>query len=227
MERDFAEDLDDLICAPNLQNFENYKDVALVIFGVWILVAVIVYLVANFLVQSSPSPVNPPITEINETKPVISTDNEAKINKNEEIKVVKQEFIHEPVEDFVIKPYIEEKIEAPKCLGSDLEAVAWIETCLENIYGSTVLRTCLVDLWLDSMTKYIRTLDTEEDLELSFEGVLPNERNLKIINLVTQVHPSDNMVSLKYVLVSLVIISVDSWTLRNALEKLVLMSAHS
>ena len=197
MERDFAEDLDDLICAPNLQNFENYKDVALVIFGVWILVAVIVYLVAHYLVQSTPV-----TNEIND-KSVTALKENGTTNviencaKNEDIKVTKQEFIHEPVEDIVIKPYIEEKIEAPKCLGSDLEAVAWIETCFENIYGSTVLRTCLVDLWLDSMTKYIRTLDTEEDLELSFEGVLPNERNLKIINLVTQVHPSDNMVSPK------------------------------
>ena len=86
-------------------------------------------------------------------------------------------------------------MEVPKSLGSDLEAVSWIDTCLANIFGSTVLRTCLVDLWLDSMSKYIRTLDTEEDLELYFEGVLPNERNVKITNLVTQVHPSDNMVN--------------------------------
>ena len=110
----------------------------------------------------------------------------------------KKEVLTKKVEqEILFKPYIEDTLEVPKSIGSDLEAVSWIDTCLANIFGSTVLRTCLVDLWLDSMSKYIRTLDTEEDLELYFEGVLPNERNVKITNLVTQVHPSDNMV--KYI----------------------------
>ena len=193
MERDFAEDLDDVICAPNFNTFENYQDVAIVVFGAWILVAIIVYLVANFLLQNSNA-----VTEV-DTSPEKVQENPEKVQDNEEklIEVVKEVLTKKVEQEILFKPYIEDTLEVPKSLGSDLEAVSWIDTCLANIFGSTVLRTCLVDLWLDSMSKYIRTLDTEEDLELYFEGVLPNERNVKITNLVTQVHPSDNMV--KYI----------------------------
>ena len=120
-----------------------------------------------------------------------------KVQEIQEDKKVEKEVVIQkvPEPEILFRPYIEDTVDVPKSLGSDLEAVSWIDTCLANIFGSTVLRTCLVDLWLDSMSKYIRTLDTEEDLELYFEGVLPNERNVKITNLVTQVHPSDNMVN--------------------------------
>ena len=187
MERDFAEDLDDVICAPNFNTFESYQDVAIVVFGLWILVAIIVYLVANFLLQNSNS-----VTVATE----VDTSPE-KVQEIQEDKKVEKEVVIQkvPEPEILFRPYIEDTLDVPKSLGSDLEAVSWIDTCLANIFGSTVLRTCLVDLWLDSMSKYIRTLDTEEDLELYFEGVLPNERNVKITNLVTQVHPSDNMVN--------------------------------
>ena len=191
MERDFAEDLDDVICAPNLNTFENYQDVAIVIFGVWILIAILVYLVANFLLQNP----NPPVTTVIDT-PVEKVETNAVLESEDDKKGEEEVKVQKQPEEMTFKPYVEAHWEVPKSLGSDLEAVTWIDTCLENIFGSTVLRTCLVDLWLDSMTKYIRTLDTEEDLELYFEGVLPNERNVKITNLVTQVHPSDNMVIL-------------------------------
>ena len=36
MERDFAEDLDDVICAPNFNTFESYQDLAIVVFGLCI-----------------------------------------------------------------------------------------------------------------------------------------------------------------------------------------------
>ena len=86
MERDFAEDLDDVICAPNFNTFENYQDVAIVVFGAWILVAIIVYLVANFLLQNSNA-----VTEV-DTSPEKVQENPEKVQDNEEklIEVVKE-----------------------------------------------------------------------------------------------------------------------------------------
>ena len=88
MEQDLAENLDDLICAGSVNvDGSNYKIVG-VLFVVWISVAGLVYLVANYLIQSPSS--NSSTTEVNSD---ISTDTSSVVTEqsNESEKVTHKE----------------------------------------------------------------------------------------------------------------------------------------
>ena len=56
---------------------------------------------------------------------------------------------------------MEGKPEISRSIGSDLEAVDWINKCLEKIDELSSLRSNLVQLWLDAASKYTQSLDVE------------------------------------------------------------------
>ena len=93
MEKDLAENLDDLICAGSLNvdgsNYNVWYKIVGLLFVVWITVAGLVYLVANYLIQSPPS--NSSTTEVNSD---ISTDTSSSViteQSNESEKVIHKE----------------------------------------------------------------------------------------------------------------------------------------
>ena len=91
MEQDLAENLDDLICAGSLNvdssNYNVWYKIVGLLFVVWISVAGLVYLVANYLIQSPPS--NSSTTEVNSD---ISTNSSVITEQsNESEKVINKE----------------------------------------------------------------------------------------------------------------------------------------
>ena len=91
--------------------------------------------------------------------------------------------------------FSEETLEPPISLGSDLAAVEWVNDCLHNIFSSSTLRSTLIQLWMDALSKYTKSLDVEENVAIVYEGLLKHTSLPKITNLITQVHPSTNMVT--------------------------------
>ena len=46
-------------------------------------------------------------------------------------------------------------------IGSDKQAVEWINSCLGKILELPTLRSTLVQLWLDAASKYTQSLEVE------------------------------------------------------------------
>ena len=85
MERDFAEELDELICASLSKvgaDYEQLYTIAGIVFVVWILVAIVVYLIANYLIQQ---PVKLEDTNSNEVENNSSTS-ETQLNNGKEVR---------------------------------------------------------------------------------------------------------------------------------------------
>ena len=112
MEKDLAENLDDLICAGSLNvdgsNYNVWYKIVGLLFVVWITVAGLVYLVANYLIQSPPS--NSSTTEVNSD---ISTNISPSViteQSNESEKVIHKEVRN----SFICTKYL--KFDFIKCL---------------------------------------------------------------------------------------------------------------
>ena len=61
----------------------------------------------------------------------------------------------------IIHQNIEEKLDICNSIGSDKQAVEWINACLEKILELPTLRSTLVQLWLDAASKYTQSLEVE------------------------------------------------------------------
>lgn len=159
-----ADDLDDLICAGTLSFGSASFDLNIVaiVLVIWIIVAVLVYLAAVYLVQS----------DTNRTEQVKSQE---KIREDEE-KPVKIEALEAKIEETKSVENVDvsaqeitilnssvaiDKADAPQTLGSDLEAVGWVNQTLENIYSTSSLRATLIQQWLTALTNYTKLLDIE------------------------------------------------------------------
>ena len=112
MEKDLAENLDDLICAGSLNvdgsNYNVWYKIVGLLFVVWITVAGLVYLVANYLIQSPPS--NSSTTEVNSD---ISTNISPSViteQSNESEKVIHKEVRN----SFICTRYL--RFDFAKCL---------------------------------------------------------------------------------------------------------------
>lgn len=170
MERDLADDLDELICAGYLNiDQDSLYNVAGLVFSVWVVVAILVYLAATYLVQSSAHKKESPkeIKEESVPQTVIPPEPQVAIASPEEKSV--------SAEDSIKFSAVVEKLDPLKTIGSDLEAVAWVNQCLDNIYSSSTLRATLIRQWLDALSRYIRSLDVEvKKFFASARNILPN-----------------------------------------------------
>lgn len=162
MERDLADDLDDLICAGTLSFGSTSFDlnVIAIVLVIWIIVAVLVYLAAVYLVQSDTNRTAPAVEEPVKSSEII----EEKPVKTEALEKIEQKSAEEnevQAQEITENAVAVDKSDAPQTLGSDLEAVAWVNQCLENVYSTTSLRATLVQQWLSALTKYTKMLDIE------------------------------------------------------------------
>ena len=171
MERDLADQLDDLICAGPLKVSADYQylyNVAGTVFVIWIVVAILVYLAASYLVQSaSPSPSRERTSEATTNADTVETlaTAEKTISSTAVSELLE---ISTPQEEMAVGlPNLSStttsvaKSDQPRSIGSDLEALSWVNQCIENIYTTPSLRSTLVQQWLLALTKYIQSLDVE------------------------------------------------------------------
>jgi hypothetical protein len=168
MEHDLADDLDDLITcngakAENENSSGGMTNTAILIFTVWIGLAVVVYFVANLVLQSIRLKVADKKLQ-HQTSEAISERGE---NESEIISTLEEA----AADDVVAEAKLDDKevemaaakveIEAPRSMGSDLEAVTWVNGCLEAIFTSPSLRSALITLWMDAMTAYTKSTGLE------------------------------------------------------------------
>ncbi len=172
MERDLADQLDDLICAGPLKVSADYQylyNVAGTVFVIWIVVAILVYLAASYLVQSaSPSPSRERTSETTtnadtvETLPTAEkTISSTAVSELLEISTPHEEVAAVGLPNLSSTTTSVAKSDQPRSIGSDLEALSWVNQCIENIYTTPSLRSTLVQQWLLALTKYIQSLDVE------------------------------------------------------------------
>ena len=60
-----------------------------------------------------------------------------------------------------LEPVSGSKITPPISIGSDFEAVQWVNLCLGRICESPSIQTTLTQLWLDALTQYTKSLGIE------------------------------------------------------------------
>lgn len=58
----------------------------------------------------------------------------------------------------VVKVNYEPKWDVPLSIGSDSEAVTWVNACMTQIFTSPTLTATLTQLWMDAMSAYIDSI---------------------------------------------------------------------
>lgn len=190
MEKDLADDLDDLICSsPNVgladgeEGGSVLSNVAVLLLTVWFAVALMVYGLANYFLKSDPNPSTAAIAE--ETIAELSSSGESTVDTLtvEEPLVVEEEvLLQQPIANSNL----------PKSLGSDEEAVQWINNCVEAIFSSSPVSSTLATLWLDALSNYTKSSGIDDSIFLEFTSLASKSRP-QLTNVITQSHPGDNM----------------------------------
>ena len=89
---------------------------------------------------------------------------------------VKMALTNEPPADVIIEQKIKAfkafNLEIPSSIGSDNEAVTWVNTCIKNVFSSPTLTSTLTQLWMDAMTAYIDSFGVIKHSLLPFDFYL-------------------------------------------------------
>ena len=184
--KDFAEDLDVLLSNTrswidsndifgNVRNWleqnadDYFMNTLLLVVGMWVGVAILLYIVATLVLKSSSA---------------VSSEDQAKVkgknedkSKSENKEAVKSETCDAEVkvkaditeqsdeksqEVNVLQSIANEgRITPPISIGSDFEAVDWVNQCIFKICESPSIRTALTHLWFDALSQYTKSLGIE------------------------------------------------------------------
>ena len=190
--KDFAEDLDVLLSNTrswidsndffgNVRNWleENSSDyfmnTLILVISMWIGVAVLLYIVASFVLKSK----NASSSETETKDKVKNNEDESKSENKEATTAVKSEITLSDSEAKVNAEDTEEndeknqgakglqsianegRITPPISIGSDFEAVDWVNQCIFKICESLSIRTALTNLWFDALSQYTKSLGIE------------------------------------------------------------------
>lgn len=190
--KDFAEDLDVLLSNTrswidsndffgNVRNWleENSSDyfmnTLILVISMWIGVAVLLYIVASFVLKSK----NASSSETETKDKVKNNEDESKSENKEATTAVKSEITLSDSEAKVNAEDTEEndeknqgakglqsianegRITPPISIGSDFEAVDWVNQCIFKICESPSIRTALTHLWFDALSQYTKSLGIE------------------------------------------------------------------
>ncbi len=167
MERDLADDLDDLICSGPVVTADDgssFKSTAIFLLSIWVALAVMVFSVVNYVLKpsslaSNASEVAGSEAKQPETKPE-STPLVIQSNVSKHISPTKSQCDFDfdaPVENGT--PYMAQ--EAPKTFGSDLDAVDWGNKCFESVFESPSISSTIFNLWLDALSNYTKSTGVE------------------------------------------------------------------
>ena len=137
-------------------------------------VAVLLYIVASFVLKSKNA--SPSETE---TKNKVKNNEDESKSENKEATAVKSEITLSDSEAKVNADNTEEndeknqgakglqsianegRITPPISIGSDFEAVDWVNQCIFKICESPSIRTALTHLWFDALSQYTKSLGIE------------------------------------------------------------------
>ena len=154
----------------------------LLVVGMWVGVAVLLYIVASFVLKSNSASSS---SETDKTEKAKNNEDESK-SENKEATAVKSEITLSDSEVKVNAEITEKsdeknqdakglqsianegRITPPISIGSDFEAVDWVNQCIFKICESPSIRTALTHLWFDALSQYTKSLGIEVILVFSY-----------------------------------------------------------